>query len=948
LFLALISGLSCSILSGKHPYKFWSQFFPNPSNSKGLPRYSSQASKKQSKTSRNTVENQLDLLNLCILENPDINFGAMLLGRGSKPETEKMQLKFGFELAGFNPLLDEDEAAIINYHFSQRLKEFGTTTTFEYSSTSDGTHQSNQFRLEKEISQEQYYLNAADIARVRGLGKKNKRRKVRLIAFVTFNLENTKKDRGWWTSFTSRTHLFYHRHLLGSDKEQKERDAFFQKGFQQAWRYLQLLEEMGLKPRPFTVDELWEILSAKFGVTSKLGYYLSYNPQLGLREVFRSKSKGFKKSVATIKEDELHPTSILTRGTVFNRKWVYLSQKKRCAAVLVLEEKPAGFFGEKHQLHFMSKILCHQNIANVKLVTQISPTSTEAVQAYEQFATRSYLSKQAEAAKYNTVAVNAKLNTEAAITTQEELYKGNPPFQVALVVIVEESSLEQLEQTCRLIQTLLPTPATLVRENEYTQQIWLQATGITTKPLLSSPLFNRRRLFLGSEITGICNLVKTLHLDDTGIEFIAEFNQTPIYLNPLKQGHTAIFGMTGSGKSVTVFGFILEYVRRNIPLFVVDLPNEKGEGTYTEGTNWLGGAYFDISSGSNNILQDIDVGGIKNEKEKKQRIKTHRKNIELILNQLVLGSKPDGSELSKTIQSILPSLIQSFYSDKTIQARFQAARRGGLGSRQWADTPVLEDFLSFCEISKLKLGFKYPNLPQALDFIKLRLNYWINKLGNCINAPTSFDSNNRLITFALSDIQSQEEAEFFALSIFIALSRQCAKYPISRTIIDEASVLLKYPAFAELMARKCATGRRSGDKVLIATQDVDSIIDTGVWGQMILQNISINLIGKTRKTARESFMKYLKVPEQIIAQNESFQASKQDCSTSWLLECEGTYIQCKSYPSYPLLALTVNNPEEVQARNTFKKQFPNKFEWLSRFWRYYKEKMSKGEQMNEI
>ena len=858
-------------------------------------------------------------------------------------ETEKMQLKFGFELAGFNPLLDEDEAARINHHISQRLKEFGTTITFEYSSIGDGTHKSNQFQLEKGISEEKFYLNAADIARIRGLGKKNKRRKVRLIAFVTFYLENTKKNRGWWTSFASRTHLFYYKHILSSEKEVKERDAFFQKGLQQAHRYLQLLEEMGLKPRPLTVDEIWQILRAKFGVKSKLNYYLSYNPQLGLKEVFTNKSKGFKKSVTTIKEDELHLSSILTRGVIFNRHWVYFPHKKRYAAVLVLEQKPAGFFGEKDQLHFMSKILCHRNVGNVKLITQISPTSIQAVQAYEQFATRSYISKQAEAAKYNTVAVNAKLNTEAAITTQEQLYKGNPAFKVALLVIVEEPSLEQLEQTCRLIQTLIPTPTTLIRESEYTQQIWLQSTGVTAKALLSSLLFNRRRLFLGSEITGICNLVKTPHLDDAGIEFIANFNQTPIYLNLLKRGHTVIFGMTGSGKSVTVISIILEYVRRNIPLFVVDLPNELGEGTYTEGTNWLGGAYFDITSGSNNILQDIDVRGIKNEKEKQKRIKTHRKNIELILSQLILGSNPGESELAKTIQSILPSLITSFYSDKTIQARFHNARRGGLGSGQWADTPVLEDLLSFCEISKLKLGFNYPNLPQALDFIKLRLNYWINKLGDCINAPTSFDSNNRLITFALSDIQSQEEAEFFALSIFIALSRQCAKYPVSRTIIDEASVLLKYPAFAELMARKCATGRRSGDTVLITTQDVNSIVETGVYGQMMLQNISVKLIGKTSKSARTSFMQYLGIPEEIIAQNESFQANRQDCSTTWLLDCEQTYIQCKSYPSYPLLALTVNNPEEVQARNTFRQQFPDKFEWLSHFWRYYKQQM-KGEE----
>nr|WP_263627848.1 hypothetical protein [Komarekiella delphini-convector] len=395
-----------------------------------------------------------------------------------------------------------------------------------------------------------------------------------------------------------------------------------------------------------------------------------------------------------------------------------------------------------------------------------------------------------------------------------------------------------------------------------------------------------------------------------------------------------ILGTTGSGKSVLVASIISECLGLGMSVTMIDLPNDDGSGTFGDFTPYYGGFYFDISRQSNNLVQPLDLSKIPLE-QREDRVKAHRSDVNLILLQLVLGSQQFDGFLAQTIESLIPLGTKAFYEDPEIQSRFAKARSGGLGSTAWANTPTLVDIEKFFVPERIDLGYEDENIDKALKYIRLRLQYWkASSIGDAICKPSTFETDSKLITFALTNLQSNKESEVFAMSAYIAASRQSLSCPNSVFFMDEASVLLRFPAFSRLVGRKCATARKSGCRIIIAAQDVISIARSEA-GEQILQNMPLRLIGKIVSGAANSFNEYLGIPIEIIQENENFVPDTQQLYTLWLFDYNKTYIKCRYYPSYPLLALVVNSREEQAARDRFKLQYRDKFDWLLHFSKHY-------------
>jgi type IV secretory pathway VirB4 component len=301
----------------------------------------------------------------------------------------------------------------------------------------------------------------------------------------------------------------------------------------------------------------------------------------------------------------------------------------------------------------------------------------------------------------------------------------------------------------------------------------------------------------------------------------------------------------------------------------------------------------------------------------------------------VLGSQQFDGFLAQTIESLIPLGTKAFYEDPDIQRRFTEARVDGLGSIAWTNTPTLVDMEKFFVPERIDLGYQDDNIDKALKYIRLRLQYWkASSIGDAICKPSTFDTDSKLITFALTNLQSNKESEVFAMSAYIAASRQSLSCPNSVFFMDEASVLLRFPAFSRLVGRKCATARKSGCRVIIAAQDVISIAKSEA-GEQILQNMPLRLIGKIVSGAANSFHEHLGIPTEIIENNETFAPDAQQLYTLWLFDYNKIYIKCRYYPSYPLLALVVNSREEQAARDRFKAQYRDKFDWLLHFSKHY-------------
>jgi hypothetical protein len=248
----------------------------------------------------------------------------------------------------------------------------------------------------------------------------------------------------------------------------------------------------------------------------------------------------------------------------------------------------------------------------------------------------------------------------------------------------------------------------------------------------------------------------------------------------------------------------------------------------------------------------------------------------------------------------------------------------------------------FFSTDHINLGYEDENVDKALNYIRLRFQYWRNSsIGNCLCRPSTFDTDAKLITFALTNLQSNKDAEVFGMSAYIAASRQSLSAPNSLFFMDEASVLLRFAALSRLVGRKCATARKSGCRVILAGQDILSIANSEA-GEQILQNMPCRLIGRIVPGAAKSFSEFLGIPKPIIDQNESFRPNIKQLYTLWLLDYNNKYIRCRYYPSYPMLALVANSREEQAARDRFKAMYPDKFQWVSEFAKYYVDCINQG------
>ncbi|WP_238845464.1 MULTISPECIES: helicase HerA domain-containing protein [Nostoc] len=402
-----------------------------------------------------------------------------------------------------------------------------------------------------------------------------------------------------------------------------------------------------------------------------------------------------------------------------------------------------------------------------------------------------------------------------------------------------------------------------------------------------------------------------------------------------------IIGTTGSGKSVLVSSIIAECLAKDMSVLIIDLPNDDGSGTFGDFTPYYNGFYFDISRQSNNIVQPLDLSKIPLE-QREDRVKAHRNDVNLIVLQLVLGSQQFEGFLAQTIESLIPLGTKAFYENPDIERRFELAHSAGIGTPEWDNTPTLVDMEQFFCADCIDLGYEDENVDKALNYIRLRLQYWqASSIGNAICKPSTFQTDSKLITFALTNLQSDREAEVFGMSAYIAASRQSLSSTNSMFFMDEASVLLRFPSLSRLVGRKCATARKSGCRIALAAQDVISIAKSEA-GEQILQNMPCRLIGRIVPGAARSFSELLGMPREIIDVNETFMPNIQQLYTLWLLDYNNKYIRCRYYPSSPLLGLVVNGREEQESRDKFKKIYNDKFTWVAEFSKYYVECIKQG------
>lgn len=873
-------------------------------------------------------ENALDLVTLAHIKIGSQNFSCFILGN-CRGDLSNIAIKFVFRLRGLNPLQkSEDKFEKYCQNLEDYFKSINSTVTFDFSSFAYKDSPESQKPL-PEVSKEVEFLYHDNYIRKTELNQAKQRKSTACYVTVTFKLDSAEKPRDWLDKFLS----FLGQLWLGGiavkrkgNSYQKELTKILYLAHNFALRHKLLLQEAKLKPKSLDTEELVSYLTRNVGnpqaITLKTRILVLDEEGLGSEPL----TTNYKNNEA----DKLHLVTQLTgdKAPVAERNFVYLPALNKFVAVMVLEDKPKGFLGHKHQIQYWWNILSRQGIYDIRLITEITPANAILASLTLEKETYRATATQKHAGEQGRYAVNSEVREEEALDARRRLATGDIPLHTAVILLIYRNTPQELNTSCRQIKGLIRFPAKMVREQEYAWLLWLQSTGLKKQQLLYYP-FDRRLLFFSSELAGICNLTQVAKADNRGLELIAHQGANPVYIDFSRPKNIMVLGTTGSGKSLLLASFILECVSLGIPFILLDLPNPDGTGSFKELVLFLGGVYFDISRESNNILQLPNLDSITDEDTRQERELDYIEDVKTVITQLVLGSHTDSldSFLTQTIQSLIPQGLEAFYEDPAIKQRFHKAQVNGLGSSQWADTPTLRDLIPFYSPEYLDAGKGKTNT-EALDYIRLRLQYWLSSpLGRAIGRPSTIESTNFLIAFALTNLNSPEDAAVVSLSAYLASKRQVLSYANSAFFMDEASVLLRFVFLSLLMGKLCATARKQGCRVILAGQDIESIAESAA-GVQIVKNTPCKLIGRIESAAGASFTQHLGIPLSIIEENESFQPDKAQFYTRWLLSYKTNFTHCRYYPSFTILALTGNGREEAQIREQFKTRYPDKFRWV--------------------
>ncbi|MDZ8264102.1 helicase HerA domain-containing protein [Nostoc sp. ChiQUE01b] len=871
--------------------------------------------------------------------------GALILKKNSD-----IQIKFCFDCVGIHPHLEAEQILPIFDSIESGLKEIPEQellTIHLGSFTDDAPRQKELKSLEDSCNLEQIkLLLRSERVRARELTISGERKNKFLRLWCTYTVfsgeEKTqdivetglKKLQSIWYKFTGEIHAIEQNRI-----ESILRNSFVE-GFG-SWEQV-VSNKMGLSVKALSAVEIWQVLWLQFN-TSTVAQ---------LPNPLKLDSWGLTEKQTSDFHIRHHLLGTEKSIPLFDRKWVKIQDKY--IGVLNFSSKPGGWIDEYAQLRYLWSVIARGKVSDTEIFCQITKANQIFAKTNLQRLTKQSITSTTASSGAGNIDVKAGLNIEEAVEAQKTIYKGASVVNTAVVFLVHRDNTRSLDEAIKYLGSCFQSPAAVDRETEIAWKIWLQCCPFIWEGLLTKP-FNRRLPYFSSEAPGLMPLIRTATGDSTGFELIAEEGGTPIHLDLYNQHkHIAIFGATRSGKSVLVAGILTPALAQGIPVVALDYPKPDGTSTFTDYTNLLGkdGAYFDISKESNNLFELPDLRNL-DEETIKERMNDFKEFLKSVLMTMIVGTQAMGVSASmlSNIESLVTLALESFFVDDEIKLRYKAALNAGVGTREWSDTPTLNDFVKYCTPGYIKLDSIANNsqeILEALNQIRLRLNFWLNtRVGQSISQPSSFRTDAKLLVFALRNLSSESDAAILALSAYAAALRRALSSKASIFFLDEAPILFAFESIAELIGRLCANGAKAGIRVILSAQEPESIYQSKAAAK-IFANITTRLVGRIQSSAIDPFVARFKYTYEIISRNstESFYPRKSGVYSNWLLDDNGKLTFCRYYPAYCLLAAVANNPHEQELRSLFLNKY--KYNHILGLFRFSEDyiRMIRGEKLS--
>ena len=863
-----------------------------------------------------------DSLNLKTIVRMNLNekrIGAFYLER---PDGS-LRWVFGFDIKPIHCALEDEQIGPVFDQIEDGLKDLlpNESMTFHMGNfSSDYERQEELQELIDGTNTDEYkFFLMSEQATTKKITKKGYRKPVFWRVYVTYTIEPNTHGEDWIEKTLAKTEqafLAIKGDLRAATEKRLHR--LMVKAFKEGWERWQqtLSNKLGLEVRALDEKALWGNLWRRFNQSSPRDI-----PQLlivdedGLREEIYS---------------PVHAnTRLLESGAPEgHEKWVKLGESN-FVGVLTLLDKPGGWKNKWSQLRYFWDVLSRMDVRESEIFCQVSRANEDLIKEVVQRVAK----QSTTASDKSRTDVNARMKVKRADQAQEQLYDGALPIYEGIAILIHRPTQDELDNACRQMESFFLRPAWIKRETLYTWKVWLQTLPIVADPLLYKP-YNRRLTFLSGEVPGLLPLIGVRSEDRHGLELISAEGGCPIHIDMFsKHEGVGLFGTTRSGKSVKLAYMMLHFLCRGYPVVAMDYPKVNGESTFGDFTRFVGGAYYDISKQSNNLMEEPDFGKSNlSDEDIEGRRREYRGFLESAIMTMVLGKSSDQLLISNC-RAVITLVLNRFFEDEKIRRRYKEAHQGGVGSTAWKAIPTLKDYRRFIQAEEFELDAENEIRRSALNLIKVQLDFWlVSPVGKSISEPSSFSTDSQLLVFALTQLGNNIDAAVLALSIYGAAMRRALISPVSCFAIDESPVLFEYDEIANRVGRLFATGAGAGIRPILSAQDPDSIANSPA-GSRIFQNMTTKLIGRIQAPAIASFEKILKIPKEIISKNstDAFFPSQEELYSNWLLQQGSRYTYSRFYAPRCLLAAVANNRDELEARATIFGQETDKYAALARY-----------------
>ena len=307
-----------------------------------------------------------------------------------------------------------------------------------------------------------------------------------------------------------------------------------------------------------------------------------------------------------------------------------------------------------------------------------------------------------------------------------------------------------------------------------------------------------------------------------------------------------IFGTSGAGKTFTLQSMCMRFRLKGIQTFIIT--PEKGD-EFERSCNALGGSYVNISSGSENRINIMEIRPTDDDNMLKLGLKSRS-------NQIILNQKIESlstffgliiSDMSLEEEQLLDDAIIKTYAQKGITKdnnslidHYETKIIDGKEKQVvvYKEMPILEDLYNVLKENKLT------------ERLAIVLNKYVHGSASSFNGQTNVDLSNKFIVI---DITQLSEA-LRPVGMYIALDYiwdKCKEDKTKKKVIaiDEAWLLISKDAQAASFVQKIfKTIRGIGGAAIAATQDINDFfsLDGGSYGKGVINNSEIKMLLKLK------------------------------------------------------------------------------------------------------